>query len=355
MAFRLKPTEHCKENYIPSQRKIRRFWLGTKKSGFSIGRQEFPGLIDYNEDLWPALGFTVGLVSEVVGLYLLFQAGLDWRAAVALGVVDIFFAALRHMPVAKLCEYKNKLLVTPDGPPLSSVKKKIKRQKIYIYTLSIPILCICLIKILGFINFIGGIDPNGLLVIVSYVIVAIIHLTLTGYFFWWLPAEIGDYIDHKKYRDAIDKWGEDHPGVFPPYPPPVIGAECEIKTASGYDPIKIDNLRVAGYVVGRHILINTKLLVDGRLPQELYREFEQPDASEALYCTAEINKFLSNKNESIDDNDEYTLFTWGILTDEQIKNFCNLLPVSHSVMEKVAREFLRYQLNQFLGIAVEFM
>ncbi|RLB27102.1 MAG: hypothetical protein DRG71_00475 [Deltaproteobacteria bacterium] len=354
MAFRIKLTEQCQENYHPSQRTMRRFWLGTKKGTYSCGGVQFPGLVDYNEDLWPAIGFTVGFFFEIIGLALLFQAGLDWRAAVALGLCDIIFAILRHRPVADLCRLRNTLLLTAAGPAQNAIRTSIRKKKTLVWILSIPIIIISLIKIVNFIGFIGGLDPTGLLVIVSYIIVAVIHLTLTGYFAWWLLGEIWDFMEHRGYKRAIDAWGITNPGVFPPYPPPVIGAPHEIAGPKMYGPITIPNLHVPGYVVGRHLLINNSLLQDGNaIPREFFRNFDSAGTGPAMRCTAELNNIIAEKSVSSEDNtdtDTYTLFTYGVFTDNQLESLCNLLPVPPYIRERVAREFIRHQFS-ILGLA----
>lgn len=352
MAFRIKPTEQCQENYQPSQRAIRRFWLGTKKRSYSIGGSEFPGLIDYNEDLWPVIAFTVGLFFEIVGLILLFRVGLDWRAAVALGLTDIFFAILRHFPRSKICELKNVLMVSPAGPPQAAIQRRINRYRLLEWLLSVPIILIALIKIVNFIGFRGGLDPSGLLVIISYVIVAVIHLTATGYFVWWLGAELCDVFEHRSYKRVLDEWGTKNPGVFPPYPPPIIGAPHEIHGPQRYGPIVIRNLVTRGYVVDRHVLINDGLLQQGGLPQDFFRRFDQSDAHASLKCTAALNDFLSARHSDSGLVSSYTLFTYGLLTDEQVRRFCSLLPISDPILlQSVAKELLRHQLS-IVGIPV---
>jgi len=350
MGFRIKQTEQCHENYIPPQKHMQRFWLGTKKHPYSIDNLELPGLIDYNQDALPIVGFTIGLTFEIVGLYLLFAAGLNWYSAVALGLVDILFAILRHFPVKKLSLLKNQVILLPPGPPLQLAKRKVKNLKLLGWFLSLPILAICGVKIIGFIGFVGGIDPKVLLVIVSYVIVAVIHLTLTGYFFWWMFAEISDYFAHNSYKKALDVWGIENPGVFPPFPPPLIGAPNEITSPSTSNPIEIPGLEVPGYVVNRHILINNQLLdAKGGLPKVLFRDVGLEETRPALECTAKLNEFLAKKKiDKTYSANTYILFSWGVLTDQHIKEFCNFIPVPPAAVgtrAELAKELVRCQFN----------
>lgn len=351
MALRIKRTELCEENYLPGE-DVLRLLLGTKKHTYVVGKQlDCPGLIDYNDNPWPTLWFSVAVILEAFGLWVLFQAGLVWFAAAALFFIDIALAFVRHLPVGKIRHQKNVLVLTEPGTTSDHIRNKIRKYRILTWIVSLGIVAIALVKILGFYAFVGEINPMTLFIIVTYIVVAIIHLTFTGYFIWWFAVEWRDWLGHRKYRQALTDWQLDHrDGTGAP----CIGAPHEIPGVGRSTPITIPDLKVPGYVVNRHLLINNDLLDStGNLPDKLFQDFG-PEAGKVrptLQCTGFINHYLTQKSNEVK-NDTYTLFSWGLLTDDQLRGFCNMIPSNNDQRAMLARHLLEHQLLNILSVSM---
>lgn len=350
MALRVKKTEQCEENYEPSEY-VLRIILGTRKLPYVVGEQEFPGLIDTNDNPWPTLWFSLAVVLEAMGLAVLVLAGLVWFAAVALFAIDLALAFARHLPMGKILHQENILVLTSPGATRDLMRKKIRNYNILAQLASLGIVAIALAKILGFYAFVGEVNPMTLLIIVTYVLVAIIHLTFTGYFIWWFGVEWRDWLGYGEYRKALTDWQIAHRNVTGV---PCIGAPHEIPGVLRSTAIAIEGLVVPGYVVDRHLLINNDLLdPDGNLAGELFQDFGAGAGAvrPTMECTGVINGYLM-KNSGMVKNDTYTLFTWGILTDDQLRKFCNMIPSSMEQRTMLAWRLLQHQLSDILGLSM---
>lgn len=351
MAIKLKDTEECKENYMPPEELLRHS-LGTKKEPYAIDSLELPGLLDYNEGSVGLLLFPVCILLEVLGLIVLTNAGLAWIAALALFVVDVFFAIIRHLPEGKITLLKNQLIVETFNPNKKKIRTRIRLWKSVQWVASFFIAGIALFKIVGFLGFVGQMNASVLFIIVTYIMVAIIHITWTGYFLWYALVEIEDYFAHLKYRRKLDEWCHEKREHISVGPAPCVGAPNEIKNPVRSDSITIPGLSVPGYVVERHVFINDTLVDEqGGLPRELFKEFDDEKVlNDPILCNNHIQEFLAKQKVDKDDN-KYVLFTWGVFTDRHLNRMVNLIPVENK-REELAKAFLKHQIGKILNLTV---
>lgn len=350
MSLRIKKTELCEENYMPGK-DVLRTMLGTKKHTYVVGEQEFPGLIDYNDNPWPILWFSVAVILEFIGLGVLMGAGLVWFAAFALFAIDLALAFARHLPVGKILHQKNILTLTNPGAHKDEVQKRIGWYSLLAKLASLGIVAIALTKIIGFFAFVGTFNAMVLFIIATYLIVAIIHLTYTGYFIWWFAVEWRDWLGHGEYCKVLKAWqikNRHVQGV------PCVGAPHEIKGVVRSTPVTIEGLYVWGYVVDRHVLINNELLDNvGNLPDNLFHDFpkDAQGVQPTMGCTGKINEYI-NGNQGNPKSCEYTLFTWGLFTDDEVRKFANFVPSNQKQRKELALHLVEHQLINVLGLSM---
>src|SRR5205814_2332404 len=98
--------------------------------------------------------------------------------------VDLVFAVLSHLPKGAICELRNRRLIAEAADVKHKLAGKIFWQRVWVWVLSLPIIGVAAFKVAGFVvgQSIQGTGFNGvsLAILISYALVAAIHLLVTG-------------------------------------------------------------------------------------------------------------------------------------------------------------------------------
>lgn len=203
-------------NFEPSA-ETKELYLATRKDrDFNYGGFFHPGLFstyNYSRDVGLVI---LAIVLEIAGLFLLLVfAELDVIVAVGLSIgilfVDLLFAWWHHKPQTTLqrAMIEMRLADSKSEKDLNEkiVKSSISKKRL----LALPIILMSIIKIFFFVEAYLEIDGLFIVIVGTYVLVAVIHIYATGYFLAeWLrraneKSEYSKYIkedsQRKKDRD----------------------------------------------------------------------------------------------------------------------------------------------------------
>lgn len=162
-------------------------YLSTRKKEMTYGGFNHPGLFGtYNYSRDSQL-FYVACVLEIIGLSLIvYYAKIELFYAIVIVILafllDLIFAIWHHSPQSKLQENKIKKVLVQTGPRLEQITRKINKYNNTKAVLTVPLVIMAIIKIAVFHAAYGMIDIIMLAIIISYIIVALIHIYITGYY-----------------------------------------------------------------------------------------------------------------------------------------------------------------------------
>lgn len=169
------------DNFEP-RRNTKYWWRFTRKSSTLYGDVTLPGLFQTAQIKFDLAAFVVIIFGEIVGLANLWALGqVSLFAIISLVLVDITFALGLHIPKGPINIAKNERVVEDDPNEKARLEHKIRRLKPWILFCTVVILIVALIKMGLFYVLQGAIfDGLTLAIVLSYAIVAILHITSTG-------------------------------------------------------------------------------------------------------------------------------------------------------------------------------
>ena len=188
------------------------YYVNKKKS--QIGSTPQPGLIQDTHFTIMVIFFLIAIVLEVVGLMFIIDAialGF-WHGFMGVSfliLLDILFAFLFHLKTKTICRCENELVVLPliaagnvDARRSNLISKISSANRIGIL-LAILIWGIAVTKMVSFYALSavgsGGVDTEAMFIIVTYIIVALIHIYCTGYALFGLFARCSWWSNEKAY------------------------------------------------------------------------------------------------------------------------------------------------------------
>ncbi len=205
--------------YAPSPGTLYK-WLYTRKRPLKGTNFQSPGLLETTGFGTDAFLFTMAVLLEIIGLVIFYVFFESILFAALFFVLDFLFAICAHWNVGRWTELKNQLALIRDfefgeakdtgrGGNLKPIaariqwrKRTINRFKVYAVIFDTLIGLIAAFKVAGFFNgwFEGGNEFGviPILIAVTYALVAFIHIYATGFFF----AEI--YVRFLTVREAND-------------------------------------------------------------------------------------------------------------------------------------------------------
>lgn len=193
------------DSFEPSK-DVKHLWLYTRKSFFHVAGLELPGLYTTKGFAQDAAAFVVVLFLEGWGLYNLLTAigsvsSYAVGGIVAVFLLDLTLAFVRHLPASSKCRFKNKRLLAKSPHEESDAEKPYKRIKWLSPIGSVLILVLAMGKVYLFYKLNDEITGMTASVLVSYLIAAILHITNTGYFLFGLIFSLFLTRDHNKWLD----------------------------------------------------------------------------------------------------------------------------------------------------------
>lgn len=163
-------------------------WLLTRKLNYQHASINFPGLFNVHKYSLDQGFFIMAIIFEIIGLlFILFKVKsiiLGIALALALFIIDIILAFLSHRPYKKVIFNKNKLIQETDLNQKVILQKDIDRAKTKSKVGFSGIILIAIIKFFVYVAAWGfKLNAITILVILSYAIVAYVHINHSGYFF----------------------------------------------------------------------------------------------------------------------------------------------------------------------------
>lgn len=186
----------------------KKLWTYVRKQERTVVGITLPGLFDISHFGLDAILFVVVIVLELWGLINLWMVGLPLISIPLAFLLDLTFAIVHHIfSMGKTCVLKNRIVVaelTARGTLKSSNKleitaesqrlqqqyrDQIRSRKFFAGVFALLIFALSVLKIIGFYGLHEVFDVFTLAVLVSYVIVAILHVKVTSYLIFALLTE----------------------------------------------------------------------------------------------------------------------------------------------------------------------
>jgi phosphate transport system substrate-binding protein len=190
-----------RKNIEPGRSK-KRAALSARKVPRKFGSIVLPGLFDIAYPHRDTILFLIAIFLECYGLHNLRLVGdIQLMAAGGLFALDLVAALMWHCGQARRAELANRLAVTSDPAERAALKVRYPLTFTVVRILgAIAIVGLAVFKTLTFMSFTGGETPLGtiLLIAVTYGVVGLIHLLVTGFFLANLSFQIGMLIERRK-------------------------------------------------------------------------------------------------------------------------------------------------------------
>ena len=270
-------------NFVPSE-DVKKFWPYTYSSGNNYGGVQLPGL--FKTSLFPLHAICFGLVifGELYGYMKIRELGTGSITQIFLGfiAVDFFLVILAIFLLGKIKKIDNLLvLVNDEADKLTLERKKWIRQNLFLLIIKTILIGIALFKIYAYLDLkhisLSDLFRHGdaIPIIVLYILVALLHMFTTAYFFTYCFLWIRVKLQEMKYGNDRQSHGiSSH--IVRSLPTGVKFKEAKDKASLNYH-----------YVTKKVKDPNTGELIDDENPET---------------------------------KDNFKLMTWGILTDKQLEN-----------------------------------
>ncbi len=182
----------------------RRAIAATRKHPYAAGHLTLPGLFSTTGETGDFVLVAVGLVLEAAGLLCLTAIGGAHVATAGVGFfVDVVFAFLHHHVRRGNTIMKNQALVTIDCNERGRLEYKMRNNDRWARLFAVLLVAIAAIKTVGFFTLNGAaFDLFTVGVLVSYAVVALIHIFRTGYVFAALIARYHINRDRRKFLNS---------------------------------------------------------------------------------------------------------------------------------------------------------
>ena len=173
-------------NFEPSKESMHK-WFGTRKKPMVFGAVELPGVFQTHAYSSDTLRIAIVFILELIGAFAVMSAGeFSFRATVPIlfaVIVDVFLAIQLHNFVPKRLENKNQAKATDDPALAIRFDELTKKGKVLESVYAFLIILIGIIKGLGYMILLREVGPQAILMFFIFFIIAILHITTTGYWF----------------------------------------------------------------------------------------------------------------------------------------------------------------------------
>jgi hypothetical protein len=287
------------------------WWRFTRKAPAAFAGVLLPGLFHTVHFTRDTFLFFILLALETWGLYNFLIAGkVNILYIVVLFVIDVVLAVIRHSPVGRICELQNRLVYQDDAVQAAEYRRLIGHRQFFSLVISMLIILLAAGKMAGFYAVVGEINGLTIGVLVSYLLVALLQILVTGYFTAQLMTDFSLWLDRRSYIR---------------------------KTIKGTtSPLRIDDtattefpsvVRLTQYQVGEHTLAARD-------------DTTSPAARPVADATATSVPLAAEER-------TYVLRSWGVLSDPNLYAFINAQPTD-AARAVLARAGVRHQVEAIL-------
>ncbi len=187
-------------NSFEPSKAVKEYYLYTAKTPVTLGGVTLPGLFSTRYKTPFLLLFILALGLEVYGMITLYNVGgFHYGFAVLLVLLDLIFAILGHLPQKRITIIKNQRILVDDRIRQEQMRRQLLKLRLRQNFFYLLIGALAIFKIISFYFFRVLIDAPFLLIIVVYMIVAFIHIKVTGFTFFELIRSIAERNEYNRY------------------------------------------------------------------------------------------------------------------------------------------------------------
>jgi len=162
-------------------------WFGTRKKPLVFGAVELPGVFQTHAYSTDTIRICIVFILELIGAFaIMYEGGFSLYSTIPIIfaiIVDVFLAIQLHSYVPKRLENKNQAKAT-DEPVLAHRYEELTKSGKWTETiLKFFIILIGAIKGIGYLLLVGSFDPQVFLLFIIFIIIALLHITTTGFWF----------------------------------------------------------------------------------------------------------------------------------------------------------------------------
>ncbi|MCE1187971.1 MAG: hypothetical protein LWX56_02425 [Ignavibacteria bacterium] len=176
-------------NYLPTKDVILKWAAVRHKTADKAGAKAFPGLFSIHKFRTDHTLFWCAITIEaLIAIFVLYKVSWNYMVMIILGVsiiLDLACAYFGHSSQSDRCIADNKLYYEKDGSEKERLRDTITRAKIVHGIASFLIIAMFVGKVLGILWLFPGMSAGILPFLLSalYFLVAVVHITTTGFYF----------------------------------------------------------------------------------------------------------------------------------------------------------------------------
>ncbi len=187
-------------NSFEPSKAVKEYYLYTAKTPVTHGGVTLPGLFSTRYKTPFLLLFLLALALEIYGMITLYNVGgFHYGLAVLLVLLDLIFAFLGHLPQKRITILKNQRILIDDRIRQEQIRRQLFRLSLRQNIFYMLIGGLAIFKIVSFYFFRELMDAPFLLLTVIYLIVAFIHIRITGYTIFELIRSIAERNEYNHY------------------------------------------------------------------------------------------------------------------------------------------------------------
>jgi hypothetical protein len=216
-------------------------WFGTRKKTMIFGTVELPGCFQTHGYSNDTLKMCILLILELIGAFaIMYEGDFTLYSVVPIFfaiIIDVYLAVLLHKYVPIRLENKNRAKATDDPILANKFTQLSKEGSVFEIIIKLSIYLLAIIKGLGYFVFVGGVEPQVVLMFFIYLIIANLHINTTGY---WVAEFSLNHSIKKQIKSNILSLGKSNPAIQ------------RISSFTSDTPIQLVN-------IGRHSIINGEI------------------------------------------------------------------------------------------------
>jgi hypothetical protein len=171
-------------NFEPNKASLHK-WFGTRKKPMVFGAVELPGVFQTHAYSNDTLKVSIILILEAVGAYaIMYEGGFVFLSVIPVLfaiIIDIYLAIQLHSYVPKRLELKNRAKAETDPAIAAKFEQQSKQGLATEGLIKFAIYLLGTLKGIAYFLYVGAIDPQVILMIVIFLIIASLHISTTGY------------------------------------------------------------------------------------------------------------------------------------------------------------------------------
>jgi hypothetical protein len=350
------------EDFKPVQRGLR-FWLATRKSGMKVsGFYKSPGIFKTEQFTIDLLLFLLAVGLESYGLFKIFEYTGEIPVLAGLLLGDIVIAVFAHIPRGKIKRCNNKIwledfklkfkLFDENGLDAAGIQGQINKDKnvkmlhrFWEYGVSLLIFGICIVKIVTFLtqSGYGVFDPESRFILISYIVVAIIHVYATGYCLAAITTQVFFFTFQKSRHFSKRRNGE-----FTNNNSIKEGSFIVFEFSENINEFN-ENLKAG--LIKQESQENRNKHEDEKIKIKKHVLLK---VDEELKCIIKVLEGIRNferKNGIVSENQNrnyYVLYTWGLLDDSHVREIIQA-QVTESAKRLSLYSCIKKQMDQLNG------